>query len=49
MWVRFPPPALAFQRLSTFDLHRFGQDLDKKRPRLREEPGPLAAVGDRGG
>ena len=31
MWVRFPPPALGFQRLSTFGRRRFGQDLDKKK------------------
>ena len=34
MWVRFPPPALAFQLLSKFDVARFGQDLDKKRPNV---------------
>ena len=30
MWVRFPPPALDFERLSTFAASRFGQDLGKK-------------------
>ena len=47
MWVRFPPPALVFELLSTFSLRRFGQNLDKIRPRLCEEPGVFLFRGKR--